>query len=96
MIFNFNPFEEQENCQISVQLGDKIVQQIELPLFFAKQQFGQLIMQVRKDSRPFQIKCIMKEYIEDRIDNGKENGKVLDNYLAFQNKAFIEAFGDKI
>jgi hypothetical protein len=48
-------------------------------------------MQVSKDSRPFQVKCIMKEY----IDSGIDNGKVLDNYLAFQNKAFIEAFGNK-
>jgi hypothetical protein len=37
----------------------------------------------------------MKEYIEDGIDNGKGNGKVLDNYLAFQNKVFVEAFGKK-
>jgi hypothetical protein len=91
MKLNFNPFEDQQECQILIQLGDKIVQQIELPIFFAYQQFGQLILQTMKDSRPFQVKCIIKEYIEDET----AKGKVLDNYLAFQNKAFIEVFSEK-
>jgi hypothetical protein len=40
MILNFNPFEEQESCQIAIQLGDKIVQQIELPLFLLNNNLG--------------------------------------------------------
>jgi hypothetical protein len=36
MILNFNPFEEQESCQIAVQLGDKIVSTDRITVIFCE------------------------------------------------------------
>lgn len=83
----FDPFQNQENCKITVQLGNTIVQQVSVPLFAARTHFTQLAKQASKDSNPLQVKCIRKEYTE--------SDRELENSLAFENKAFIEAFGEK-
>ena len=84
---SFNPFQDQENCKITVQLGTTIIQQVSVPLFAARTHFTQLVKQASGDSRPLQVKCVCKEYTE--------SDRELENSLAFENKSFIEAFGEK-
>lgn len=73
-----------EQCIIIVQLGNQIIQQISVPILFAVEQFKQLILQTKNDSRPIQIKCTRQEYTEE--------GKLLNNSLTFNNLSWIKNF----
>jgi hypothetical protein len=85
--FGFNPFENMENVIVEIQLGNQVVEQNQMPLPFAKQQFAQLVKQISRDPRPMQAKCYLDDYTED--------GKRLANYLAFQNTSFMREFEKK-
>lgn len=92
MRINFNGFDfgfgmegADETCEIIVTLGNQDVEKVNVPKIFAKQQYAQLVQQVSRDTRPFKISCIIKDYTEQ--------GKTLDNSLVFENKAYINAFG---
>lgn len=84
MIFDFNQLDT-EMCIISLQIGNTITQQIEMPTVFAQPHFMQLIVQLRQDPRPMKVVCTKEEYTE--------NGRRLINSLTFENKAFVDSNG---
>jgi hypothetical protein len=64
-----------EQCLITVRIGNTIAQQINVPLLFAQQQFMQVIQQISKDTRPMEVKCIRQVFTEE--------GRQIENSLAF-------------
>jgi hypothetical protein len=84
--FGFNDIEE---YQITVKLGDTIIQNqiAQLPSFVAQQQFLHFSEQIARDDRPMQIKFKKLIYTE--------KDKPLEQFLAFENNAYVRAFGEE-
>jgi hypothetical protein len=84
--FNINGFSD-EQCKIEITLGNQIIQQAQLPLVFARNEFINCINQLKQDSRPMKAKF-------SRIEYSEETNREIENSLTYHNNAYVSAFGE--
>lgn len=93
--FGFNPFqqEEMDTYILEIKIGNQIQRQTMMgSTDMIQLQFLQLMQETGHSNQPYKIKLIRKDRIWDNYNNRE---KVLDNYLQFANKKYMEAFPDE-
>ncbi len=82
---NFESLNEQ--CLISVHLGNATIEQFQIPLLFSQHKFIEIVKAISKENRPMQVKCLRQDF--------SESGRCLDNCLIFQNLSWVKEFNEE-
>lgn len=93
--FGFNPFQEEEmdTYILEIKMGNQIQRQTIMGSDDMVQlQFIQLMQETGNSAQPYKIKLIRQDRIWDNY-NSKE--RILNNYLQFANKKYMETFPDE-
>lgn len=85
MFINFDGLDN-EVYTIEIQLGNQIINRVQLPTMFAQGEMHNIIRQLANDSRPMKVSCSYTDY--------SESGKALINSLTFMNNSFANNFGN--
>lgn len=91
--FNFGFEDIMEDCILEIKLGNQIQKQrMSAPREIIEQQFIGLMQETAQNQQPIKIKLIKQEEIWNQRLN---QNKLLDNYIQFANKRYMEAFPEE-